>query len=228
MESLLRKIRTPFRYTYKNVTLLIVLINILVYFLYNFTNLISVSQNFFSINVVGFVYNRFFWQPITYMFLHSNLSHLFFNMLGLLFFGIQVEKALGSKEFALMYFLIGIFSGLFSLLVYYLLGIYSISIDAYPTSFFYSLIGASGVVYGILFAYATIFPRSRIYIYFFIPVPAPLLVLIYAIIEFFSQFLSSSNVSHQTHLAGFGIAFLYFFIRMGVNPIKIWKDTFRR
>lgn len=97
-----------------------------------------------------------------------------------------------------------------------------------PYAFVYSLIGASGAIYGILFAYAVIFPRSRIFIYGLIPVPAPILVLIYAIIEFFSQFFSSLNVAHQAHLAGFGFAFLYILIRMGVNPIKVWRNVFRK
>ena len=159
--------------------------------------------------------------------MHGSLSHLFFNMLGLLFFGIQVERALGSKEFVLMYLLIGILSGIFSVSLYYLIGQYQLSVGQYPIAYMYSLVGASGAIYGILFSYAVIFPRSKIYIYFVVPVPAPVLVLGYALIEFFGQF-KASNVAHQAHLAGFIFAFVYFIVRMGVNPIKIWKDSFRR
>jgi len=228
MNNILKRIRTPFKYSYNHATLMIIVINVAVYFLFNFTNIFGMYERYFSANVVGFVYNKCLWQPLTYMFMHGSISHLIFNMLGLLFFGIQVEKTIGSKEFVLMYLTIGIFSGLFSILFYYLLGIYQINIGIYPIVFSYSLVGASGAIYGILFSYAVIFPRSKIYIYFVIPVPAPILVLAYALIEFFSQFTSSSNVAHQTHLAGFVFAFVYFMVRMGINPIKVWKDSFRR
>lgn len=159
---------------------------------------------------------KMYWQFLTYMFLHSNLSHLIANMFGLLIFGIQVEKRIGSKEFLLYYLLCGIFSGVCSFITYYFTGHFRVF-----------LLGASGAVYSILFAYAVCFPRSVIYIWGILPLPAPLMVIIYAIIEFGSQFLGrSSNVSHMTHLYGFLSAYLYFLIRMGIHPIKIWKNTY--
>ena len=72
------------------------------------------------------------------------------------------------------------------------------------------------------------FPRSIIFIWGIIPVPAPIMVLGYAVIEFVSQFVGSSNVAHMTHLAGFGFAWLYFVVRMGVHPVRVWKDAYRR
>ena len=87
--------------------------------------------------------------------------------------------------------------------------------------------GASGAIYSVLFFFFFFFPRSIIFIWGLIPVPAPVLVLIYALIEIGSQFLGSSNVAHMTHLFGFLAAWLYFVIRMGIHPIKIWKDIYR-
>lgn len=210
-------IRKPFKYTNKNGTLWLIAANLLVFFYFNFFNIFRLNENVFALNVAGFVYGKMLWQPVTYMFIHAGWSHVFFNMLGLLFFGIAVEKAVGTKEFLLMYFVIGILSGLFSVAFYFLTG-----------NYFVSLVGASGAIYGILFAYAVIFPRSVIYIWGLIPVPAPILVFVYALIEFFSQFFSGSNVAHYAHLAGFGFAFLYFIVRMGINPFKLWKDAWRR
>lgn len=210
-------IRKPFKYTNKNATLWLIAANLLVFFYFNFFNIFRLNENAFALNVAGFVYSKMFWQPVTYMFIHAGWSHVFFNMLGLLFFGIAVEKAIGTKEFLLMYFVIGIFSGLFSVAFYFFAG--------QP---YVSLVGASGAIYGILFAYAVIFPRSVIYIWGLIPVPAPVLVFVYALIEFFSQFFSGSHVAHYAHLAGFGFAFLYFVVRMGINPFKIWKDAWRK
>lgn len=138
-------------------------------------------------------------------------------MLGLLVFGLQLEKAIGSKEFLLFYILCGALSGLFSFVVYTFTGQFKVR-----------LLGASGAIYAVLFAYAVFFPRSIIMIWGIIPVPAPILILIYAIIEFVSNFYGTSNVSHLTHLFGFLAAWLYFVIRMGIHPVKIWKDTFGR
>ena len=197
------------------------------FLLLRYTVIIPLDESAFALSVRG-VFARAFWQPVSYLFVHGGWSHLIFNMIALLFFGIPVEKALGSKEFTILYFFTGIFAGLFSVALFYTLGLFQISQGMYPVAWLYQLVGASGAIYGILLTYATIFPSSRIFIYGIIPVPAPLLVVIYTFIEFFSQFSSTTNVAHCTHLAGFGFAFLYILIRMGVNPIKIWKDTYKR
>ena len=148
---------------------------------------------------------------------HQNISHLFFNMVGLLIFGLSLERAIGSKEFLLFYLITGTLSGVFSFLVFKFTGQYRVF-----------LIGASGAIYAVLFAYAVFFPRSIIYIWGIIPLPAPLMVVLYAIIELGSQFFSSDNVAHLTHLFGFLSAWLYFVIRMGIHPVKVWKNTYRK
>ena len=218
-------LRKPFRYSFFNATIILIILNVAAHLLFSTFGL---NKNSFGLNVFGFVYYHYFWQIFTYMFVHGDMSHLFFNMLALLIFGITIERTLGSKEFLLMYFAIGVLSGLFSLGVYYSFGRFLMANGIRPWTFGISLIGASGAIYGLLFAYAVLFPRSTIYIWGLIPVPAPIMVLGYAIIEFVSQFISSSNVAHMTHLAGFAFAWLYFVIRMGVNPIRIWKDAYRR
>ena len=207
-------IRRPFRYVYKNATLAIIALNVAVFFLFSATPL-AYYIRYGELSVIGFVRLHMFWQPFTYMFMHGDMQHLFFNMLALLFFGIGVERALGSKEFLLMYLLTGVLCGIISLGVYWVLGL--------PVF----LVGASGAIYGILLAYAVIFPRARIFIWGIIPVPAPVLVLVYTIIELGSQFYGSSGVAHLTHLAGFAIVWLYFRIRMGIHPLQVWKDAYR-
>ena len=70
---------------------------------------------------------------------------------------------------------------------------------------------------------------NEISIWGIIPVPAPLLVVIYAVIEVGSQFLGrNTGVAHLTHLTGFALAWIYLVVRMGLHPIKIWKDAYRR
>ncbi|MCR5723688.1 MAG: rhomboid family intramembrane serine protease [Treponema sp.] len=208
-------LRRPFHYTYRNATLAIIAVNIAVYLLFTFTPLFYYTR-YLELSVIGFVRMHMFWQPFTYMFIHSGTQHLFFNMLALLFFGIGVERTLGTKEFVLMYLLTGTLCGIISLAVYWLGGIAVF------------LAGASGSIYGILLAYAVIFPRSRIFIWGIIPVPAPVMVLGYTVIELGSQLTGAGGgVAHLTHLAGFAVVWLYFKIRMGISPTQVWKDAYR-
>lgn len=205
-------IRRPFRYTFFHATLALIIINFLVFILAYQNPRLNI---YLSLNVRTIMFGKMYWQFITYMFAHQGFQHLFFNMLALFIFGIAVERAIGSKEFLLFYFVTGLLVGLFSFVLFWVTKNY----NAF-------LLGASGAVYAILFAYATCFPRNIISIWGIIPIPAPILVLIYTIIEIVSQVFSSSNVAHFAHLFGFFAAFLYFIIRMGINPIKIWKRDY--
>jgi membrane associated rhomboid family serine protease len=161
------------------------------------------------------VLSGLYWQPFTYMFAHANLTHLLVNMLGLLFFGTAAEREMGSKEFLLYYLLTGFLAGLFSFAAYLFLG------GAYVP-----LLGASGAVFAVLLAFATLQPNAQVLIWGLIPVRAPIMVLGYTGIEMLSQvFGSQSGVAHLTHLAGFAFGWLYFLARFGVNP---WRRFFPR
>lgn len=212
--NLLKIVRRPFRYVFFNATFFVIGFNLLVFLL---TNMMRSLGNYLALNVILIHEYKMYWQFFTYMFVHGDFSHLFFNMLGLFFFGLAVEQSLGSKEFLLIYLISGIFCGIASYLFYLFTGAYYVF-----------LVGASGAINSLLLAYAVIFPRNRIYLMGILPIPAPLLVAIYAGIEIASQLFTLRNgIAHMTHLAGFAIAWLYFMIRMGINPWKIWKDAYR-
>lgn len=162
----------------------------------------------------GGLRHHYYWQVVTYLFVHSGWSHIIFNMLALLFFGMAVERAMGSKEFLLFYFVCGILDGVITIVIYRLLRINAL------------LMGASGAIYAVLFAYAVIFPRSRVYIWGILPVRAPVLVFGYAVIEILSQIFGSNiGVAHLAHLAGFALAWVYFVVRMGIHPIRVWRNN---
>lgn len=131
------------------------------------------------------------WTIITYMFLHGGFGHIFFNMLGLYFFGSRVEDRLGEKRFITLYFLSGITGALFGFI--------------FPAS---AVIGASGAIYGVMLAYAWFWPRDRIMIYGIIPVEARILVIIYTVISLMSV-RSGGGTAHFAHLGGLVGAFLY-------------------
>lgn len=211
--------RRPFKYQFTRNTLTIIFINIIVFAICYFMPEVGKRILFYgSLNPINFEHNHMYWQIFTYMFIHQNISHIFFNMIGLLVFGLSLERTIGSKEFTLFYLVTGVLSALFSWLVYKFTGQYRVF-----------LLGASGAIYAVLFAYAVFFPRSIIYIWGIIPVPAPIMVLIYTIIELGSEFFGArGNVAHLTHLFGFFAAWLYFVIRMGIHPVKIWKNEYRK
>jgi membrane associated rhomboid family serine protease len=149
------------------------------------------------------------WTFVTYMFMHDvrGISHILFNMLGLLIFGIPVERQMGSREFLLYYLLTGILAGLFSFFVYLFTGANI------------ALMGASGALFAVELAYAVFFPDSIIYIWGIIPLRAPIMVLGYTAVELISSITGiNRGVAHFTHLAGFGFGWLYFLVRFGMNP----------
>jgi membrane associated rhomboid family serine protease len=211
---ILETIRRPFRFTFFNASFILIGINVGVYLL---TSLLPQLQFYLSMNPAYVIQGKMYWQFFTYMFVHSGLTHLIFNMLGLFFFGHSVERSLGSREFLLLYLLSGTVCGFISFLIYLAGGAYTVF-----------LLGASGAIYAILLAYAVLFPRSQIFIWGVLPIPAPLLIAIYAGIEIANQLLNiRSGVAHMTHLTGFVFAWMYFIIRLKINPWKEWKNAYR-
>jgi hypothetical protein len=87
------------------------------------------------------------WQPVTYMFLHGGFMHLLFNMFTLFFLGPETERAMGSRHFLAMYLLSGVLGGL---------GWIWLSPHSHALC-----VGASGAIYGVLAAFATLYPRRR-------------------------------------------------------------------
>jgi membrane associated rhomboid family serine protease len=208
-------LRKPFRYTYNNAAFILIGINVLCFFYKTIAP--RQALTLFAMIPVRVALEGYVWQLFTYMFFHSDIYHLLFNMLGLFFFGTQIEQRMGSREFLLFYLLSGFIAGLFSFAMYWFSGAYMVF-----------LLGASGAIYAVLLAFAVYFPHAQIYVMGIIPVRAPILVLLYAGIELFSQvFNVRGGIAHLTHLAGFGAAFLYFVIRLGINPLSVFLDRRR-
>ncbi|MBO7073406.1 MAG: rhomboid family intramembrane serine protease [Bacteroidales bacterium] len=159
------------------------------------------------------------YQFVTYMFMHGNFAHIFFNMFALWMFGNSIENAWGPKRFLIFYMVCGIGAGLTQELVQYIqlrdivenyqyvrLNGQSIPVDDYLNML--TTVGASGAVYGILLAFGMMWPDSRIYIYFAIPIKAKWFVIIYGLLELFSGFSSVDNVAHFAHVGGMLWGFL--------------------
>jgi membrane associated rhomboid family serine protease len=135
------------------------------------------------------------WQIVTYAFLHStgNITHLLFNMLGLWMFGAEVERYVGPRRLLACYFASVVSAALSQLFIPMLFGA-----PPSPT------IGASGGVFGLLLAYAYLFPRRKVVpLIPPIPMPAWLFATIYAALELFLGVTGTlSGVAHFAHLGG--------------------------
>lgn len=142
------------------------------------------------------------WTAITYMFLHAGIWHLFFNMLGLYFFGPALENRLGGKHFIALYFVSGLSGAALTFL------------DPAP------IIGASGGVFGIFLGFAYYWPREKILIWGVLPVEARILVGIMTVVSLFGI---GSNIAHFAHLGGYVGAFIYLKVMEWSSPARRFK-----
>lgn len=163
-----------------------------------------------------------FWQFITYMFMHGNFSHLFFNMFALWMFGYALENYWGGKRFLAYYLITGIGAALCQTGVL-AWEIHSMSLAYPPEAVSQHInqivtIGASGAVFGILLAFGMCFPNTLIFLYFLIPIKAKWFVLIYGVIELFAGIGGTADgVAHFAHVGGmiFGIFLILYWKKHG-------------
>lgn len=141
------------------------------------------------------------WTIVTYMFVHGGFLHILFNMIVLFFFGPPLEQEWGAAEFLKFYFACGLGGALFSF------------IFAPHTA----VIGASAAIFGVMLAFAMIWPNSPIYIWGIFPIKAKWLVLGLIALQLFSVFHGQSDgIAHFAHLGGVAVGFLY---------LKLWPPA---
>ena len=134
------------------------------------------------------------WQILSYSVLHGNFTHLLFNMFAIYMFGSRVELVWGARRTAIAYGLAVLFGALAQLLVAMLI----------PGQGGAPVIRASAGVFGILLAYALLFPHERVMLLIPpIPLPARVFVAIYAALElWFGLTGTQEGVAHFAHLGG--------------------------
>lgn len=154
-----------------------------------------------------------FWQLISYQFIHQGFGHLLSNMLGLFFLGPETERALGTNRFFALYLLSGVLGGLgWSLLS--------------PSG---ACVGASGAIFGVLGAYAALYPnRELILIFFpFMPIKAWLFVLLIGAYEFMHTLAGpGGHVANAAHLGGAIAGYLYAIIIARPDILQKMKKRF--
>ena len=157
----------------------------------------------------AYVMRGYLWQPATYLFLHAGFMHLIFNMLALWMFGVDLERRWGQQGFYRYYFVCGIGAGLTCLAASLLPLASAAEMRVTPT------IGNSGAVYGLLLAYAILFPNRVIY-YFIFPIPVRIYVLIAGLLVLYeSSRGAGGGVAHFAHLGGLIFGYLYLSLGRG-------------
>jgi membrane associated rhomboid family serine protease len=154
------------------------------------------------------VAHGYFWQPLSYMFLHDGrqLWHILMNMVGLAFFGREVEWAIGSRRMTGLYLGGGVLGGLAWLLISGRTAV---------------CVGASGAVFGLLGAFAAMFPHREITLLLFFVLPVTMtartLAIVLGGIALLALMTGGGGVAHAAHLAGGIAGYLYGHHRAGAG-----------
>jgi len=183
---------------------------------------------FIAASVIGFilqqvtdlwVYLAFFptfafnypWMFVTSIFLHADFFHLIFNMFALFFFGTYLERMVGRRAFATLFLLSGFIGNLGYLIT--------------ASNPFIPAIGASGAVYGLIGALATLAPFMIIFIYGMVPMPMVVAAVLWGLLDFAGLF-TPSGIAHGAHLGGMfvGVAFgIYKRISLRRKPFSAYS-----
>ena len=224
----MRYVSQIYSFNISSVVKTILIVNFSIWF-----GLVVVLQGlFFEKNYVfyflGLTPNKVFqdfwlWQVFTYMFVHAKgVFHILFNMFALWMFGSELERLWGSRFFLSYYLICGLGAGCIYLLSLFI-GQSFFNLDS--RVFSVSMVGASGAIFGILFAYGLIFSERIIFFMMIFPMKALHFTLLIGGIEFVSLINSGmgSSVSHLAHLSGFLTGFIFLQGWKKIQNLKIRK-----
>jgi rhomboid family protein len=177
--------------------------NVAIFILGYFAGLLQLDRplGYLALIPARVVKDGFIWQLGTYLFLHGGFGHILWNMLALWMFGADLEGVWGTRRFLQFYFFCGIGAGICVVIANFVLPWGN---PLVPT------IGSSGAIFGILMAYAMLYPTRTILFGFLIPIQVKYFVMIIGAIAFLSSFQVNTGVSEFAHLGGllFGYLFL--------------------
>jgi membrane associated rhomboid family serine protease len=176
----------------------IIIANVLVFIATTFAE--RQIYDYFGLRPEFVIERGWVWQIATYMFLHGGAVHILFNMLGVWMFGVELERMWGTRFFLRYYAVTGIGAGITTLAVAFLPFEFAGQVYRVTT------VGASGALYGILFAFAKYYPNRPILMMLLFPVPAKYFVMIIAALSFAS---GGGGIAHAAHFGGLLFGYLY-------------------
>jgi membrane associated rhomboid family serine protease len=180
----------------------ILIINIFVFLLSIIPGLSTRIYSLFSVFPSSYINMAQVWRLITYQFLHGDPLHIFFNMLVLYYIGQMMEGLWGTRAFLRFYLISGAAGGVvYTLLV--LLGI----LPPFP------LVGASGAIYGLIAAYAVLYPNSTVYWFFFLPMRTMTLLFVTIVLSVIFLLAGRNAGGEAAHLTGIAVGVFYVSVR---------------
>lgn len=203
----------PIKQTLESVTNQLVLVNVVAFFLVQ-----AFSPNHYTgLEMFGWHMPQHKpWQFLTAIFMHGGVSHLLFNMFALWMFGRVLERVWGKQRFLIFYIACGVGAGIIQQLIRTF-----VFNDSSP----FVGVGASGAVYGLLVAFALLFPNFKLVLIFFpVPVAAKYFVPVLLIIDIVGGFTGHSifgqNIGHFAHIGGaiMGFFLLQFWLIPSTRP----------
>jgi membrane associated rhomboid family serine protease len=173
------------------------------------------AGNLFALSVEGLKHG-FVWQLFTYQFMHANLWHILINSWAIYLFGRAVEETVGWKKFLVLYLAAGVVGGIFQVAAAFL----------WPQLFGGPVVGASAAGFGLMAAYAVLFPARELTL-LFPPVSfsAKTMLILSAVLAVVGIVFPVDNVANAAHLGGMlaGV----FFIRRLVQGRWQWPGPAR-
>jgi membrane associated rhomboid family serine protease len=169
------------------------------------------------------------WQPLTHMFMHGGWWHIIFNMYTLVMFGMVVERALGTKKFLILYFITGfgavaLHTGVEWLEIHRALASDDLAVRQGALDLLrIPMVGASGAIFGVLVAFAMLYPEARMTLLFPpVTLDAKWMVIIFVGLELVIGITGPSmGIAHFAHLGGalFGFLLILYWRKRG----ELWR-----
>ena len=160
------------------------------------------------------------WQPVTHMFMHGGFWHIFLNMYTLVMFGMVVERVLGTQKYLIFYFVTGLGAAALHTGVEWLQLTY---MGGGAAILYTPMVGASGAIFGVLVAFAMLYPEARLTLIFPpITLDAKWWVIIFIGIELVTGITGTAmGIAHFAHLGG--ALFGWLLIRYWRNNHKLYR-----
>ena len=195
-----------------SLTVALIIVNAMVFLfellVSGYSHSLFIEDHYFALSVEG-LKNGFVWQLLTFQFMHAGLWHLVFNCWAIYVLGRAIEETLGWKKFLILYLSSGVVGGICQVLVAL----------PWPGLFGGPVVGASAGGFGLIAAFAVLFPERELMLLLFFILPirlsAKMLLMLSAVLALAGIIFPISHIANAAHLGGMltGVVFIRQFIQ---------------